>query len=170
MINASALGTGDTEPGGTHGFPAFSERPPNLIGGTGRCWNPLANLIIVNLQRIRCAAGQNKNVLFAWRVIEMAFDGGSAYGIAQWHSDRQANFQRFIGHGIVGSTFAEQLSFVQFELTRGAETAAGVRLRSASSATQAGTIVSQFDERPADVIGEAARRGRIAEQILSGYR
>ena len=97
-------------------------------------------------------------------------DGGRAYGIAQWHPDRQAAFQRFSGRAIQGSTFEEQLSFVHHELTLGDEGRAGNRLRNANSANEAGSIVSRDYERPADREGEAARRGRAAEQILNNYR
>jgi hypothetical protein len=96
-------------------------------------------------------------------------DGGHAYGIAQWHADRQAGFQSLIGHAIQGSTFDEQLRFVQHELTNGGETRAGNLLRNATSANDAGGIVSRNYERPADREGAATRRGRIAEQILNNY-
>jgi hypothetical protein len=96
-------------------------------------------------------------------------DGGQAYGLAQWHPDRQANFATFTGRDIRGSTFAQQLAFVQYELTRGNETGAGHRLRNATSADQAGSIVSQYYERPLDRAGEASRRGQLAQQILNGY-
>lgn len=96
-------------------------------------------------------------------------DGGQAYGIAQWHPDRQANFQKFAGHSIRGSTFEEQLKFVQWELTH-TESAAGNQLRVADTAREAGAAVSKYYERPADREGEAARRGERAEQILRNYR
>jgi len=97
-------------------------------------------------------------------------DGGQARGIAQWHPDRQAAFQRFTGQPIRGSTLDQQLQFVQQELTAGGEVAAGRRLRGAASANDAGATVSQFYERPADRDGEARRRGQRAEQVLDNYR
>ena len=96
-------------------------------------------------------------------------DGGLAYGIGQWHPDRQAAFQQFTGHSIQGSSFEDQLKFVQYEMTHG-ESSAGDRLHSASSAYDAGATVSRYYERPADASGEAARRGTLAAQILSAYR
>ncbi len=96
-------------------------------------------------------------------------DGGRAYGIAQWHPDRQANFERFAGHPIQGSTFEEQLKFVQHELTH-TESAAADRLRATTTAREAGAAVSRYYERPADREGEASRRGSLAEQIAAGYR
>lgn len=95
-------------------------------------------------------------------------DGGLAYGIGQWHPDRQAAFEKFTGHSIQGSTYEEQLRFVQHELTH-SESSAGNRLRNATSANEAGGIVSCYYERPADREGEAARRGQAAERILRSY-
>lgn len=89
-------------------------------------------------------------------------DGGNAYGLAQWHPDRQANFAKFSGKDIRQSTAQEQLEFIHYELTRGAEKSAGERLKMATSAPEAAGIVSQYYERPADTNGEIARRGAIA--------
>ncbi len=89
-------------------------------------------------------------------------DGGNAYGLAQWHPDRQANFAKFSGKDIRDSTAQEQLDFIHYELTRGKEKAAGERLKMASSASEAAAIVSQYYERPADQDGEIARRAAIA--------
>ena len=89
-------------------------------------------------------------------------DGGNAYGLAQWHPDRQANFAKFSGKDIRQSTAQEQLDFIHYELTRGKEKAAGERLKMASSPSEAAAIVSQYYERPADQDGEIARRAAIA--------
>ena len=43
-------------------------------------------------------------------------DDGKAFGIAQWHPDRQADFESKFGHSIKSSTFGEQLEFVKLEL------------------------------------------------------
>jgi hypothetical protein len=95
-------------------------------------------------------------------------DGGKAYGIAQWHPDRQANFQSVFGKSIKGSSLEEQLAFVNYELTQGTEQKAGSMLRSAKSAQEAGAIVSKYYERPADVGGQAAVRAAAAGRLASG--
>ena len=92
-------------------------------------------------------------------------DNGQAYGIAQWHPDRQAAFQKWSGKNIVGSTQKEQLAFVNYELTQGAESRAGALLRAATNARQAGDVVARYYERPADLEGEASKRGASAVQI-----
>lgn len=90
-------------------------------------------------------------------------DDGNAYGLAQWHPDRQANFAKFSGKEIRQSTAQEQLEFIHYELTRGSEKSAGERLKMANSAPEAAGIVSQYYERPADTRGEITRRAAIAE-------
>lgn len=94
-------------------------------------------------------------------------DGGSAYGLAQWHPDRQRNFARWAGKDIRDSTLDEQMAFVHYELTQGDERMAGRALQNAKTARDAGSIVSQSYERPGNVFGEAASRGAAADTILS---
>src|SRR6185369_14777705 len=95
-------------------------------------------------------------------------DGGQAYGIAQWHPPRQANFSAVIGKDIRDSSFEDQLAFVHAEL-RNTEKAAGDALGSCTSAGEAGACVSTMYERPADREGEAAKRARLAEIIFQEY-
>lgn len=75
-------------------------------------------------------------------------DGGQAYGLAQWHPDRQAEFAKQYGKDIRNSTGAEQLEFIQHELTKGNERSAGKSLRTATSSYDAAAIVSREYERP----------------------
>lgn len=91
-------------------------------------------------------------------------DGGLAYGIGQWHPDRQANFRRAMGKDIRGSSYAEQLAFVDWELNN-TEKAAGDRLRASRTARDSGGIVSRYYERPKDVYGNMADRAALAEKI-----
>ena len=95
-------------------------------------------------------------------------DGGKAYGIAQWHPDRQAAFAKWAGKDIKGSSVEEQLAFVHYEMTEGAEQRAGNALRQALTAQRAGEVVSRQYERPADADGEATRRGARARALLLG--
>lgn len=92
-------------------------------------------------------------------------DNGKAYGIAQWHPDRQAAFKAWAGKDIREAGLDEQLRFVQFELTRGAEQKAGAMLRAAQNADAAGRAVSLYYERPLAAEAEANRRGASAVQI-----
>lgn len=76
-------------------------------------------------------------------------DGGLAFGVAQWHPDRQRNFAEWAGHDIRGSSLEEQLGFVNYELTRGMERKAGNALRQTRTEGEAyKTFTGQY-ERPA---------------------
>lgn len=97
-------------------------------------------------------------------------DKGNAYGIGQWHDDRQAAFKKWSGHDIHKSTQAEQLAFVNYELTEGAEKAAGDKIKGATSAGQAGALTSLDYERPYDAEGEASRRADMAGAIASSAK
>lgn len=94
-------------------------------------------------------------------------DGGRAYGIAQWHPDRQAEFAKWAGKDIRKSTREEQMAFVHYELTQGKEKSAGDALRNAKTAAQAGAIVSSQYERPAARDKEAMERGQSAAILLA---
>lgn len=92
-------------------------------------------------------------------------DGGKAYGLAQWHPNRQADFKKWSGKDIQGSSAEEQMAFVNYELTQGAEQKAGALLRASDNARQAGQVMSRNYERPMDRAGEAMKRGETAVQI-----
>jgi len=94
--------------------------------------------------------------------------GGPGYGIAQWEGPRQAEFQRWSGHDIHGSSFAEQLRFVQHELTT-TEAGAGNALKQTNDAREAGQIVTRLYERPADTAGQSVARGNRAADIYASH-
>jgi hypothetical protein len=91
-------------------------------------------------------------------------DNGHAYGIAQWHEDRQAEFKKRFGIDIRQSTLDQQLQFADYELRHGKEQKAGDALSAAASAQDAGGIVSRLYERPADPREEYSR-GQMAAAI-----
>ena len=103
--------------------------------------------LVANLQ---AESGQNLN-------ISAVGDAGKAYGIAQWHGDRQKHFQQAMGRPIKGSSLEDQLKFVQWELTN-KEKQAGARLKAAKTAAQAAAIVDEFYERSSGI----HRQKRIA--------
>jgi hypothetical protein len=95
-------------------------------------------------------------------------DGGKAYGLAQWHPDRQAAFAKWAGKDIRQSTAEEQMGFVNYELTQGQDVGArkaGMLLKASNNARQAGEIVSRHYERPLEALSEASSRGDSAVQI-----
>lgn len=92
-------------------------------------------------------------------------DSGLAYGIAQWHPDRQAGFTALLGKPIRESSLEEQLYWVHAEL-QSTEKAAGTALAACTTAAEAGACVSRRYERPADREGEATKRAALAETIF----
>jgi len=94
-------------------------------------------------------------------------DGGSAYGLGQWHPDRQAAFSSMFGKDIRSSSLLEQAAFANYELTQGNEQHAGRALKGTNSPYDAGAIVSSLYERPADREGNMAIRGGLAQQLAS---
>ena len=97
---------------------------------------------------------------------QVSGDSGKAYGLAQWHPDRQANFKKAFGKDIRQASYKEQLAFINYELTKGDEKAAGNKLKQAKTAAQAGAIVSEHYEQPKQTEKEKRERAGLAEGIL----
>ena len=118
----------------------------------GLGWTPeQANGIVANLHK---ESGFNPGAVG---------DGGQAYGIAQWHSDRRAAIEHGTGRSLAGSSFEDQIRAVDWEL-RNTEKSAGDRIRATTTAADAGAAVSRFYERPAAADAEAAERGASASR------
>lgn len=92
--------------------------------------------------------------------------GGPGYGLAQWEGPRQADFQAWAGRPIQGSSFEQQLRFVQHELST-TERGAANALRGATNPADAAEIVTRRYERPADVNGDSAERRVRANEIAN---
>lgn len=92
-------------------------------------------------------------------------DNGQAYGVAQWHPDRQAAFQKWSGKNMRDSTLAEQLDFMNFELKRGAEQRAGALLAASRTPQQSAEVIARYYERPASIDREVAKRSEAAVHI-----
>ena len=73
-------------------------------------------------------------------------DNGKAYGIAQWHPDRQAKFAEIIGRPIRDSSLPQQLEFLIWEMNN-TEKKAGKALRATTSASEAAGIFDKLFER-----------------------
>lgn len=93
-----------------------------------------------------------------------------AYGIGQWLGPRVADFKKWSGHDLNGSSIEEQLAFFQYEVTKGKEQDAGRRLRAAKTAEEAARIHSEAYERPGADEANVARRQRLAAQLAAGDR
>ena len=93
-------------------------------------------------------------------------DSGKAYGMAQWHPDRQKRFKSIFGKDIRDSSKEEQLAFVDWEL-KNSHKGAGIRLKKATSAAEAGGIVTRGYEIPAALEKESNARSALAESFNS---
>jgi hypothetical protein len=92
-------------------------------------------------------------------------DNGNAYGVAQWHDDRQRAFKRWSGKNIREASLEEQLGFVNYELTQGNERKAGDALQGAANERDAAAIISRQYERPANADAEASGRADMASSM-----
>lgn len=96
-------------------------------------------------------------------------DNGAAYGIAQWHPDRQAAFAKWAGHDIHGSSIDEQLGFLNHELRDSGGDAgarkAGMLIGDTDNAYDTAQYFSRFYERPKNADAEAEARGQAAIQL-----
>jgi len=91
-----------------------------------------------------------------------------AYGLGQWLGSRRADFEKWSGHPLEGSSLDEQLRFFNYEVTQGKEQSAGKRLRAATTAEEAADIHSKYYERPGSAEANNARREAYAAQIYAG--
>lgn len=104
---------------------------------TGKGWSPEQAAGIVGNLQAESGANLKTNAVG---------DGGKAYGIAQWHPDRQANFKRAYGKDIREAGFKEQLAFIQWELEN-TERKAAAMLRRAKTPEEAAWVFDEYYER-----------------------
>ena len=93
-------------------------------------------------------------------------DGGKAYGLAQWHPDRQAEFTKQFGHTMQESKdpMREELAFAVWELKNKYKDT-WERMHAVGDARGRAEVVSQGYERPKNREAEATARGNIAQTI-----
>lgn len=93
-------------------------------------------------------------------------DNGTAYGIGQWHKDRQEDFRRVMGRDIRGSSRDDQLRFMKWELDNRSYLG-GNEIRHAQSPSQAAALASSYYFRPgltrADQLREMSNRAGLGE-------
>jgi hypothetical protein len=92
-------------------------------------------------------------------------DGGTSFGIAQWHSGRGTAMKQWtVTHGYSATSFQGQLEYLWVELN-GSERNALNKLRATTTAYDAGMAFCRYFERPA-VINPA--RGQAADRFYRG--
>lgn len=91
---------------------------------------------------------------------------GSHYGLAQWDQSRQADFKKWSGHDIHGTSMAEQLMFSLYELTQGSQRNVGRELMQTNDLAGATSLVMRKYENPGNVPQrEIDRRQALARSI-----
>lgn len=90
-------------------------------------------------------------------------DGGKAYGIAQWHPDRQDRFKQQFKKDIREAGFEEQLEFLDWEI-KNVETQAYRALKEARTAREAAIAFDRYYERSSGA--HVAQRVANAEAIM----
>lgn len=91
-----------------------------------------------------------------------------AYGIAQWHPDRQREFKRVFEKDIRESTYEEQLAFIHHELTT-THKSAGDALRKSKTAGDAAAALTLKYEIPANKEQKAIERAATANKYAREY-
>jgi LysM repeat protein len=109
------------------------------------------------------AAGIAGNLLFESGFNPSAVgDGGTSFGVAQWHNGRGDAMKQWTrAHGYSSTSFKGQLEYLWHELNHSESYALG-KLRAAGNAYDAGMAFCRYFERPA-VIDPA--RGHAAERF-----
>ena len=138
---------------------------PSAPGQRGTAQETINFFVSKGLTRAQ-AAGIAGNLLFESGFNPNAVgDGGTSFGIAQWHSGRGDAMKAYCtSHGYSTTSFKGQLEYLWSELN-GSESGALGRLRSTSSAYDAGIAFERYYERPA-VINPA--RGDAAQRFYQG--
>lgn len=91
-----------------------------------------------------------------------------AQGIAQWLGSRKRDFETYAGHSLSESTLDEQIAFMNYELTRGKEQAAGRAIRATSTPQEAAVQHSLKYERAGMDEMNNARRIALGEAVAKG--
>lgn len=89
-------------------------------------------------------------------------DGGTAFGLMQWHKDRQQHIEDHFHRSLKAMDFYQQLDALDWE-TRTYTPDSFARMQNAAPGV-AGSIFSREVERPKRVGYEASMRGQLAEE------
>jgi len=90
-----------------------------------------------------------------------------AYGVAQWLGSRVKDFKEFSGKDLKGSSLDDQLKFMDYELRKGKERAAGLRLMASESPEMAAHVHRKYYERPGEEEANDVRRVSFANGIMA---
>jgi hypothetical protein len=97
-----------------------------------------------------------------------------AYGLLQWHADRQKNYEKVFGHSMksvvdADKAFAEQMEFINIERQTTEKGAWNKMQNVENDPYHRGAAFSQYYVRPGDVEGEKSARGQAALGYAQQY-
>ena len=100
-------------------------------------------------------------------------DKGKAYGLGQWHPDRQSRYAQLFGHRMQDvdnewTALKEQALFSQWELENDPYESKQWS-RAKGDMMHQDSLYSRYIERPADEAGEARERGNLRDQLKQEY-
>jgi hypothetical protein len=87
-----------------------------------------------------------------------------AYGIGQWHPDRQKEFAKQYGHDIRSSNLSEQIDFAMYELKNTHQKAYKDLMKQSTAAGSAEVIMREY-EKPAESTANLSKRVQFANTI-----
>lgn len=96
-------------------------------------------------------------------------DGGQAYGLLQWHPDRQAEFSKYLGKDIKRSTETEQMDFIVHEITKGKEKSNWEKVKGSQTPYEAGSAFSRYVVRPGITEEAKEREARETGELAESY-
>lgn len=89
-----------------------------------------------------------------------------AYGVAQWlDKSRIAAFEKFAGRPLKGSSFDQQLDFMNYELTEGSYKKAGNAIKGAQSVGEAAELHRKLYEIPGEQEANDVKRRANGEKV-----
>ena len=134
----------------------------NRPGVKGNAQQTIAFFMSKGLTRAQ-AAGIAGNLLYESGFNPSAVgDGGTSFGIAQWHNGRGSAMKQWTAaHGYSPTSFKGQLEYLWHELNHSESNALG-KLRATSSPYDAGMAFCRYFERPAYI---NPARGQAAERF-----
>jgi LysM repeat protein len=144
-------------PQGTGSVSGIEDRP----GARGNAQQTIAFFMSKGLTRAQ-AAGIAGNILYESGFNPSAVgDGGTSFGVAQWHNGRGSAMKQWtVAHGYSSTSFKGQLEYLWYELNH-SESNALSKLRATSTPYDAGMAFCRYFERPAYINparGQAATR------------
>jgi hypothetical protein len=101
-------------------------------------------------------------------------DGGRAYGLMQWHPDRQALYANLYGHSMKSVTdksqaMTEQVQFANWELSNNEAHGWQQATSGGSDSSSIAGGFARYVERPKDKAGAARTRAQIAKGVAGSY-